>query len=55
MSGGAGLLHNSPRRRTGSNGVVHRPRNITDIAQTDRFGITVLATSRTIDVGKLSK
>jgi hypothetical protein len=53
-SGGAGLLYDSLRRRAGSNAVAHRPRNIVDIAQTDHFEITVLATSRTIDVRKLS-
>jgi hypothetical protein len=54
-SGGAGLIYDSLRRRTGVNVVAHRPRNITDIAQTDNFEIMVLATSRTIDVRKLSK
>jgi RES domain len=54
-SGGAGLLYNSLRRRTGINAVAHRPRNIVDIAQTDHFEITILAASRTIDVRKLSK
>jgi hypothetical protein len=54
-SGGAGLLYDSLRRRTGSNVVAHRPGNITDIVQTDHFEITVLATSRTIDVRRLSK
>lgn len=53
-SGGAGLLYDSLRRRTGVNVVAHRPRNITDIVQTDHFKITVLATSRMIDVHKLS-
>ena len=53
-SGGAGLLYDSLRRRNGVNVVAHRPRNITDIVQTDHFEITVLATSRTIDVHKLS-
>jgi hypothetical protein len=53
-SGGAGLLYNSLRRRTGVNVVAHRPRNITDIVQTDHFEITVMATSRVIDVRKLS-
>jgi hypothetical protein len=51
---GAGLLYDSLRRRTGVNVVAHRPRNITDIVQTDHFEITVLATSRMIDVRKLS-
>jgi hypothetical protein len=54
-SGGAGLLYNSLRRRTGVNVVAHRPRNIVDIAQTDHFEITILAAARTIDVRKLSK
>ena len=54
-SGGAGLLYDSLRRRTGSNVVGHRPGNITDIVQTDHFEITVEATSRTIEVRKLSK
>jgi hypothetical protein len=54
-SGGAGLLYNSLRRRTGSNVVAHRPRNITDIAQTDHFEITVEAAARMIDVRRLSK
>ena len=53
-SGGAGLLHDSLRRRTGSNVVAHRPGNITDIVQTDHFEITVGAAARTIDVRKLS-
>jgi hypothetical protein len=52
--GGAGLLYDSLRRRTGVNVVAHRPRDITDIVQTDHFEITALATSRTIDVRKLS-
>jgi hypothetical protein len=54
-SGGAGLLYDSLRRRTGSNVVAHRPGNITDIVQTDHFEITVVAASRIIDVRKLSK
>ena len=54
-SGGAGVLYDSLRRRTGINVVAHRPRNIVEIMQTDHFEITVLATSRTIDVRKLSE
>ena len=54
-SGGAGLIYDSLRRQTGVNVVAHRPRNIIDIVQTDHFEITVLATSRAIDVRKLSK
>jgi hypothetical protein len=53
-SGGTGLLYDSLRRRTGINVVAHRPRSVTDIVQTDHFEITVLATSRMIDVRKLS-
>jgi hypothetical protein len=53
-SGGAGLLYDSLRRRTGSNVVAHRPRNITDIMQTDHFEITVSATQRIIQVRPLS-
>jgi hypothetical protein len=48
--GSAGLLYDSLRRRNGSNVVAHRPRNITDIVQTDHF-----STSRTIGVRKLSE
>jgi hypothetical protein len=54
-SGGAGLIYDSLRRQTGVNVVAHRPRHIIDIVQTDHFEITVLATSRTIDVRQLSK
>jgi hypothetical protein len=43
-SGGAGLIYDSPRRQAGVNVAAHRPRNITDIVQTDHFEITVLAT-----------
>jgi len=54
-SGGAGVLYDSLRRRTGINVVAHRPRNIVDVVQTDHFEITVAATSKTIDVRRLSK
>ena len=53
-SGGRALLCGSLRRRTGVNVIAHPPRNIADIVRTDRFEIAVLATSRTIDVRKLS-
>jgi hypothetical protein len=53
-SGGAGLLYSSLRRRSGTNIVAHRPRNITDIVQTDHFEITVMAAARVIDVRRLS-
>ena len=36
-SGGAGLIYDSLRRQTGVNVVAHRPRNITDIVQTDHL------------------
>lgn len=54
-AGGAGIVFDSVRRRGGVNVVAHRPRNITSIAQTDHFEITVSATERTIDVRKLSR
>ncbi|MGO4714907.1 RES family NAD+ phosphorylase [Bradyrhizobium sp. 2TAF24] len=54
-SGGAGIVYDSVRRRGGVNVVAHRPRNITSIAQTDHYEITVSATARTIDVRKLSR
>ena len=50
----AGLIYDSLRRRTGVNVVAHRPRNITDIVQTDHFEIAVSSASRTIDIRKLS-
>jgi hypothetical protein len=53
-SGGAGLIYESLRRRSGVNVVAHRPRNIADILQTDHFEIAVSPTSRTIDIRKLS-
>lgn len=54
-SGGAGVLYDSLRRRAGINVVAHRPRNIIDIVQADHFRIQVSATSRTIELQKLSK
>jgi hypothetical protein len=54
-SGGAGLIYDSLRRRTGTSVVAHRPRNITEIMQTDHFEIAVAAASRTIEVRKLSR
>ena len=53
-SGGAGIIYDSLRRRGGVNIAAHRPRNITDILQTDHFTITVEAGSRRIDVVKLA-
>jgi hypothetical protein len=54
MSGGAGLLYHSLRRLNGTNVVAYRPRNVTNIVQTDHFEITVTAASRKIDIRKLS-
>jgi hypothetical protein len=53
-SGGAGILYDSLRRRTGINVAALRPRNITDILQADHFEISVSAAARTLDVRKLS-
>ncbi|MGB3446257.1 MAG: RES family NAD+ phosphorylase [Xanthobacteraceae bacterium] len=53
-SGGAGLVYDSLRRVNGINVVAHRPRNITDVLQTDHYEITVQARFRAIDVHKLS-
>ncbi len=53
-TGGAGIIYDSLRHRSGVNVVAHRPRNIANVAQADHFEITVLATSRLIDVRKLS-
>lgn len=53
-SGGAGVIYDSVRFIGGTNVVAHRPRNITDIMQTDHYEITAQAASRTIDVRKLT-
>lgn len=53
-SGGAGLLYDSLRHLGGINVVAHRPRNIIEVKQTDHFEITVSATSRVMEVRKLS-
>lgn len=53
-SGGAGILYDSLRRKGGGNVVAHRPRNISDILQTDHYEITVSATARHLDVRKLT-
>jgi hypothetical protein len=54
LSGGAGVLYDSLRRREGENVVAHRPRNIVEIVQTDHFEITVQAAHRAIEVVKLA-
>jgi len=53
-SGGAGAIYDSVRFASGTNVVAHRPRNITDILQTDHYEITVQAAFRTIDIHKLT-
>ncbi|MBN8985064.1 MAG: RES family NAD+ phosphorylase [Rhizobiales bacterium] len=53
-SGGAGAIYDSVRFASGTNVVAHRPRNISDILQTDHYEITVQAAFRTIDVHKLT-
>lgn len=53
-SGGAGILYDSLRRRSSVNVVAYRPRNITEIFQTDHYEIVASATSRQIDVRKLA-
>lgn len=54
-SGGAGILYDSLRRRTGTNVVAFRTRNVTEVVQADHFEIAVSAASRTIEVRKLSR
>jgi len=53
-SGGAGLIYDSVRLANGTNVVAHRPRNITEILQTDHYEITVQAGIRSIDVRRLT-
>nr|WP_205938669.1 RES family NAD+ phosphorylase [Rhizobium leguminosarum] len=53
-SGGAGILYDSARLRSGVAIVAHRPRNIQGVVQADHFEITVSATDRRIDVRKLA-
>lgn len=52
--GGAGILYDSLRRRGGANVVAYRPRNVTDILQTDHYEIVVSAGSRRIEVHRLA-
>ena len=54
LSGVAGLLYDSLRRKSGVNVVAHRPRNVRDIVQAEHFEMTVSAGARRIDVRKLS-
>ena len=53
-TGSAGLIYDSLRRRGGTNVVAHRPRNITDIMQTEHYEVTVSAAARVIEVKKLT-
>nr|WP_246647988.1 RES family NAD+ phosphorylase [Rhizobium laguerreae] len=53
-SGGAGILYDSVRLRSGVAIVAHRPRNIQGVVQADHLEITVSATDRRIDVRKLA-
>ncbi|MBY3250212.1 RES family NAD+ phosphorylase [Rhizobium laguerreae] len=53
-SGGAGILYDSVRLRSGVAIVAHRPRNIQGVAQADHFEIAVSATDRRIEVRKLA-
>ena len=52
-SGGAGILYDSLRRQGGQNVVAHRPLNITQVAQTDHFEISVWARTRVIEARRL--
>lgn len=53
-AGGAGILYNSLRRGTGVNVVAYRPHSITGILQTDHYEILASATSRQIEVHKIT-
>lgn len=53
-AGCAGLVYDGLRRRGGVNVVAYRPRNISDVLQTDHYEISVGAATRTIDVRKLT-
>jgi len=52
-SGRAGILYDSVRHAGGVNVVVHRPRNVVDVVQTDHFEVRVVAASRRIEVRRL--
>jgi hypothetical protein len=52
-SGRAGILYDSVRHAGGVNVVVHRPRNVVDVVQSDHFEIRVTAAGRRITVRKL--
>ena len=52
-TGGAGILYDSLRRGRGANVVAHRPRNITEILQSDHYEVLASAASRRIEVQRL--
>ncbi|MGH7015356.1 MAG: RES family NAD+ phosphorylase [Stellaceae bacterium] len=51
---GTGILYSSLRRRGGIGIVAYRPRNITDILQTDHYEIAVSTADRRIEIHRLS-
>ena len=53
--GGAGIVYDSVRCVGGANVVAHRPRNVTDILQTDHYEVLVFAASRRIELRRLSE
>jgi hypothetical protein len=53
-SGGAGIIYDSVRHAGGVNVVAHRPRNILDVTQTDRWRLTIQAASPKVTLEKLS-
>jgi hypothetical protein len=53
VSGGAGILYDSLRRRSGVNVVAHRPRNIVGVTQADHYEIAVSSSRRSIEIRKL--
>ena len=54
-SGGAGIVYDSVRYTGAVNVVGHRPRNVTDVLQTDHYAIVVFAASRRIEMRRLSE
>jgi hypothetical protein len=52
-SGQAGILYDSVRHVGGVNVVVHRPRNVVEVAQADHFEVRVAAGNRRIEVRRL--
>jgi hypothetical protein len=52
-AGGAGVIFDSLRHAGGINVVAHRPRNVLDVTQTDRYGLTVQASAPRIELRRL--